>query len=157
MRQVPEATGKKWRKEDNICRLGNLIGSSRLRPCLLAKKNIPRAKNIPKKVRFGYVFSFTPNPSPPQDVYCGPEILSYLVQYFCPTTTFHHKNCSIIADVDNVTNDSSSSSRPLDANSSSADGKFMIEEGSAKEGWAVYCISWYGCVSRGVPWTKSGE
>ena len=49
--------------------------------------------------------------------------------------------------------------RPPDENSSSADGKFMIEEGSAKEGWAVYCISWYGCVSLsdGVPWTKSGE
>ncbi len=33
----------------------------------------------------------------------------------------------------------------------------MIEEGSAKEGWAVSCISWHGCVSCGVPWTKSGE
>ena len=98
-------------------------------------------------------FSFMPNPGQP----LGPEILSYLVQYFRPATTFHHKNRSIMADVDNVDDDSSSSSRPPDANSSSADGKFMIEEGSAKEGWAVYCISWYGCVSRGVPWTKSGE
>ena len=62
-----------------------------------------------------------------------------------------------MADVDEVDDDSSSSSRPPDANSSSADGKFMIEEGTAKEGWAVYCISRYGCVSRGVPWTKSGE
>ncbi len=102
-------------------------------------------------------FSFVPNPGLPWDVYCGPEILSYLVRYFCPATTFCHKNCSIMADVDNVDDDSSSSSRPPDRNSSSADGKFMIAEGSAKEGWAVYCISWYRCVSCGVPLTKSGE
>jgi hypothetical protein len=39
-----------------------------------------------------------------------------------------------MADVNNIEDDSSFSSRPPDANSSSADGKFMIEEGSAKEG-----------------------
>jgi hypothetical protein len=76
---------------------------------LAGKKTYPEQKTYLKRYVFGYVFSFAPNPGPPRDVYCGPEISSYLVQYFHPTTTFHHKNCSILTDVDNVNNDSSSS------------------------------------------------
>jgi hypothetical protein len=108
---------------------------------LAGEKTYPKQKTYLKRYVFGYVFLFVPNPGPPRDDgKSGPEILSSLFQYFCLATTFHHKNRSIMANVDNVDNDSSSSSRPPDANSSSADGKFMIEEGSAKEGWAVYCI-----------------
>jgi hypothetical protein len=58
------------------------------------KKTYPEQKTYLKRYVFEYVFSFVPNPGPPQDAYHRPEILSYLVQYFSSFLYFYHTHLS---------------------------------------------------------------